>query len=40
MSVSAKRTSKKYLQKMGVNIITETFVKDMMEIFLSLAMEI
>lgn len=27
MSVSAKRTSKKYLQKMGVNIITETFVK-------------
>ena len=27
MSISAKRTSKKYLQKMGVNIITETFVK-------------
>ena len=27
MSVSAKRTSKKYLEKMGVNIITETFVK-------------
>jgi NADH dehydrogenase len=27
MSISAKRISKKYLQKMGVNIITETFVK-------------
>ena len=27
MSLLAKRTSKKYLQKMGVNIITETFVK-------------
>ena len=27
MSISAKQISKKYLQKMGVNIITETFVK-------------
>jgi len=27
MSISAKRISKIYLQKMGVNIITETFVK-------------
>ena len=27
MSLLAKRTSKKYLQKMGVNIIAETFVK-------------
>ena len=27
MSLLAKRTSKIYLQKMGVNIITETFVK-------------
>ena len=27
MSILAKTTSKKYLQKMGVNIITETFVK-------------
>lgn len=26
MSLSAKKTSRKYLQKMGVNIITETFV--------------
>jgi len=28
MSINAKITSRKYLQKMGVNILTETFVKN------------